>query len=233
MPINMRPYDSEDPYRLSYITDEDQSKQDIEMVKKNLTNVREGLSGVDKMLKYSLISNICFFVITVLVIIFAPFATAAKQSKLSTGGNPAGVPIGTITAWTMKMEVGGAEVEDIPAGWQRCDGSTIQPPSIWAGQKTPDLNNARRFIRGGRDGDVLKTEEDAVKTLTTIDEYYHIGSDSEATCPSTGSSYGTCKGGSNGCSADKYCTKTRTIEGTGGAETKPKNINLVYIIRVW
>ena len=123
----------DDPYRLSYISDEDQTKENIEVLMENQRNMREGLSGVDKMLKYSLISNVCFFVITVMVIIFAPFATAAKQSKLSIGGNQAGVPIGTITAWTMKMEVGGAEVEDIPAGWQRCDGSTIQPPSIWAG----------------------------------------------------------------------------------------------------
>ena len=79
--------EDQDPYRLSYISDEDQTKENIEILKENQRNLREGMSGVDKMLKYSLISNVCFFVITVLVIIFAPFATAAKQSKLSTGGS--------------------------------------------------------------------------------------------------------------------------------------------------
>ena len=57
---------SEDPYRLSYISDEDQTKENIEVLKENQRNLREGMSGVDKMLKYSLISNVCFFVITVL-----------------------------------------------------------------------------------------------------------------------------------------------------------------------
>ena len=64
--------EDQDPYRLSYISDEDQTKENIEILKENQRNLREGMSGVDKMLKYSLISNVCFFVITVLVIVFAP-----------------------------------------------------------------------------------------------------------------------------------------------------------------
>ena len=57
----------------------------------------------------------------------------------------------------------GVEVEDPPAGWQRCDGSTILEPSIWAGERTPDLNNERRFLRGGSDREVLTLEEDMVQ----------------------------------------------------------------------
>ena len=60
-----------------------------------------------------------------------------------------GAPIGTILAWTMKVETNGVETGDIPDGWMRCDGSVIPPPSVWAGQKTPDLNNDKRFLRGG------------------------------------------------------------------------------------
>ena len=58
----------------------------------------------------------------------------------------------------MKVTMEGVEVEDPPAGWQRCDGSTILDPSIWAGERTPDLNNERRFLRGGSDDTVLFCE---------------------------------------------------------------------------
>ena len=47
-------------------------------------------------------------------------------------------PIGTIIAWTMKVDADGSSTGDIPAGWQRCDGSVILEPSIWAGERTPD-----------------------------------------------------------------------------------------------
>ena len=67
------------------------------------------------------------------------------QSDVSTIGSP----VGTILAWTMKVETNGAETDDIPDGWMRCDGSVIPPPSVWAGQKTPNLNNDKRFLRGG------------------------------------------------------------------------------------
>ena len=59
------------------------------------------------------------------------------------------LPVGTILAWTMKVEVNGPYSKEIPEGWLRCDGSIIPAPSVWAGQKTPDLNNDKRFLRGG------------------------------------------------------------------------------------
>ena len=68
----------------------------------------------------------------------------SDETALSTGS-----PVGTILAWTMKVETNGTETEDIPDGWMRCDGSVIPPPSVWAGQNTPDLNNHKRFLRGG------------------------------------------------------------------------------------
>ena len=151
--------EDQDPYRLSYISDEDQTKENIEILKENQRNLREGMSGVDKMLKYSLISNVCFFIITVLVIIFAPYATASRYP-----GH--GAPIGTISAWTMKVTVSGVEVGDIPDGWQRCDGSVILEPSIWAGERTPDLNNERRFLRGGSDTSVLSRKQNNMIYLT-------------------------------------------------------------------
>ena len=145
-----------DPYRVSYINDEDSRNENNKIVNEKLSNLTRGLSGVDRMLKVSLISNILLLVLVVVVIIIvsAGLAKGTRQGITSGGG----VPIGTISAWTMKVTVSSVEVEDIPAGWQRCDGSVILEPSIWAGERTPDLNNERRFLRGGSDDSVLFCE---------------------------------------------------------------------------
>ena len=45
----------------------------------------------------------------------------------------------------------------------RCDGTVIPHGSIWEGKKTPDLNNERRFLRGGPDSDMLNMEEDQMQ----------------------------------------------------------------------
>ena len=66
----------------------------------------------------------------------------------------------------MKVTMEGVEVEDPPAGWQRCDGSTILDSSIWAGERTPDLNNERRFLRGGSDTSVLSRKQNNMIFLT-------------------------------------------------------------------
>ena len=79
--------------------------------------------------------------------------------------NTVGVPLGTITAWIRR--VNGSQIYvNIPDGWVRCDGSTIPSPSIWAGQKTPDLNKQKRFLRGAVDEDELKLEDDQIHEHT-------------------------------------------------------------------
>ena len=59
----------------------------------------------------------------------------------------------------------GGDTVDLPDGWMRCDGSTIphHNGSVWAGQRVPDLNGERRFLRGGADQDVLSLEEDQME----------------------------------------------------------------------
>lgn len=73
-------------------------------------------------------------------------------------------PVGTILPWVPKP-VKDESVTDlsVPEGWHRCDGSTIQAPSIWAGQKTPDLNNGMRFLRGAPDETILTLEDDMME----------------------------------------------------------------------
>ena len=229
-----------DPYRVSYINDEDSRNENNKIVNEKLSNLTRGLSGVDRMLKFSLISNILLFVV-VIVIVSAGLAKGTRHGITSGGG----APIGTISAWTMKVTVSGVEVGDLPAGWQRCDGSTILEPSIWAGERTPDLNNERRFLRGGIDQDVLTMEEDMV-----IDHHHDVD-DPGHNHPYTDKYYGD---GSywtftaNQNSKNKEYTdddKTTSTRKTGiavtgvksgyrsGSETRPRNMNVIYIIRVW
>ena len=73
-------------------------------------------------------------------------------------------PIGTILPWVPKPEKNESVTSlDVPEGWQKCDGSLIPAPSVWAGQKTPDLNNERRFLRGSPDDSILTFEDDQLQ----------------------------------------------------------------------
>ena len=124
------------------------------------------------------------------------------------------------------------ETIDLPAGWQRCDGSTIEHPSPWAGKLTPDLNNEKRFLRGGHDNEQLTMEEDAVKSHThsTQDSYlnrYH-GCHSGMTHVDTIGYYND-----EIRQDDWICQRQLTSGTTGGEETKPKNMNVIFIMRVF
>ena len=163
-------------------------------------------------------------------------------------------PVGTIIAWTMRVEANGTETEDIPAGWQRCDGSVIQAPSVWVNLRTPDLNTEKRFLRGGSDQDVLTLEEDMMQNHehsvhdsghshdyldyshfkdgvafteddlwvwrfgTGVGSWSHQGYDSRTTFTSNG----------NGLSVKGVSDDFRS-----GAETRPRNMNVVFIMRVF
>ena len=75
------------------------------------------------------------------------------------------MPIGSIVAWIIKPTKESMNQTFLPEGWMRCDGSTIPPPSIWAGPTTPDLNGKKHFLRGGSDSEYLEIEEDQIQDL--------------------------------------------------------------------
>ena len=122
------------------------------------------------------------------------------------------------------------ETIDLPPGWQRCDGSTIEHPSPWAGRLTPDLNNEKRFLRGGHDNEQLTLEEDAVQSHNHNYEDRHAAfmrpQDPDA---------------NHNCvyqmdyrdNEVQICYTTRSTALTGGGETRPKNMNVIFIIRVF
>jgi len=68
-------------------------------------------------------------------------------------------PLGSIMAWTPRPTKDNGTYLELPDGWVRCDGSVIPSPSKWAGMKTPDLNSERRFLRGGDENSALTFED--------------------------------------------------------------------------
>ena len=174
-------------------------------------------------------------------------------------------PLGTILAWVMKPTAGSGNWTELPDGWVRCDGSVIPHPSIWAGELTPDLNHARRFLRGGPDSSMLTMEEDQLQDHkhvfsdpghyhgVTDPGHYHSYNDEvnenhyhDAGC---GGSCGRADRANNkdnsrttghkstGISVDSQSTGVSVTGVTSsyrhGSETRPKNMNVIYIMRVW
>ena len=157
--------------------------------------------------------------------------------------NFAVAPIGTISAWVTKptKETREEEVVNLPEGWVRCNGDTIPEPSMWAGQLTPNLNGEKRFLRGAPDSEMLKMEEDQMQ------DHKHKVSD-----PGHSHSYvdhwnhGSWSQGDPGDHRlDQPQDKTTGSKHTGitvqgvssgfrsGSETRPKNMNVIFIMRVW
>jgi len=123
------------------------------------------------------------------------------------------MPVGSIMAWVNKPDKNtvSSETIDIPLGWQKCDGSTIRKPSLWAGKQTPNLNGEKRFLRGGSDTDMLSKEEDQMKLSTHACDLYLSGSKK--------------------CVFESVSSMTGTL--SSAMETKPKNMNVIYIMRVF
>ena len=150
------------------------------------------------------------------------------------------------------------EIADLPDGWQRCDGSFIEK-GIWAGKRTPDLNGERRFLRGGPDKDVLTLENDQIEDhdhgcsakswsdphqhkLRAFDEGYYM-----CFCKDDydSKSRDLTKNVDNWDEYNHYTTSdtvnvhtTCDIGGVtngakSGSETRPKNMNVIYIIRIY
>ena len=154
------------------------------------------------------------------------------------------VPLGTILPWVSVPSPGAPHSAKLPRGWQRCGGQNIVE-GRWGGHPTPDLNTARRFLRGGGEEDMLRLEDDQVQ------EHSH-----EVVDP--GHSHGytdrfTSVGGAGHPGPDgvdlvedswgfPHLATTRVARtgvGVGevlgartGGETRPTNMGIIFIIKV-
>jgi len=162
-------------------------------------------------------------------------------------------PIGAIVAWTPRPATNHPNME-LPEGWIRCDGQVIPSPSNWAGIRTPDLNSQRRFLRGGNDNQCLTFEEDMFQDHTHLD-YGHTHRDAGHLHELSGSTlkYGHDYGDKDGSphwgrqspnNDDTVLESHANIQvahaqignpnsGSRGYETRPKNMGVVWIMRIY
>ena len=158
-------------------------------------------------------------------------------------------PIGTISAWVTKPNRQTRESGrvSLPEGWVRCNGDTIPEPSVWAGQLTPNLNGEKRFLRGASDSEMLTMEEDQMQdhkhqvsdpghSHNYVDKWTGVGEDGNW---GSGSEWDHIVDrwdqphGSATASKHTGLTVQGVSSGRHGSETRPKNMNVIYIMRVW
>jgi len=189
-------------------------------------------------------------------------ATGALPGEQGQPSDAGKIPLGGIIPWVNKIEKDGTTV-DLPSGFQRCDGTTIQQPSIWAGKTTPNLNFDKRFLRGGSDDEVLTMEDDQMQDHEHIDNGHEHSASSSTPPHDHGFTYkqsdwymNSCDmaGGSFWCwkhsiiekRTDKTNINIETIVSKAqsniggvkssyrtGSETRPRNMNIIYIMRVF
>ena len=84
----------------------------------------------------------------------------------------------------------------------------------------------KRFLRGGHDEEQLTMEEDAVKSHThsTKDAYMRRWS-----CPAGTTEIYVERFENDHTFDDRVCERQLISGSTGGVETKPKNINVIFI----
>ena len=137
---------------------------------------------------------------------------------------------GAILAWSPYPDIDTPNPATVPRGWVLCDGSEITEGD-WKGRRTPDLNKSKRFLRGGHVGDALTMEEDSVNAekLTYEDRFYNPDTGS---CPSGTTHWVNRRVCNKGCDDDAVCKRTVHLKGSS-SETKPKNMNVVFIMKVF
>lgn len=125
-----------------------------------------------------------------------------------------GVPVGGVIAWKSTQ---------VPDGWLECNGqSTADYPKLTAvvGSAVPDLRG--EFIRGWSNG---KMEVDGERTLGSWQEDMFKAHSHSLT------GFGNDDNGGNYVVGGRDRWQTRQTDSTGGTETRPRNVALMYIIR--
>lgn len=155
------------------------------------------------------------------------------------------MPIGSIMPWN--NELLSTSMKTLPDGWMRCDGGTVNDPaSPLNGVQLPNLNSDGHFLRGGSQAGVFQSDQ--IRTHRHIDSghthsFAGISSGNiMPTCdtlPISSSVYvssGTTQAGLENVTIPyaSYTSPTGTNAPLTkqGMETYPKNMSVVWIIRV-
>ncbi|MCP4133661.1 MAG: hypothetical protein GY754_22020 [bacterium] len=136
-------------------------------------------------------------------------------------------PVGTIAAWHKNMTVkSGASSPPIPEGWVECNGLPVDDPeSIYHGKATPKLNSPRYsgnsrglFLRGHTKSGFFE--------IDIFEEHDHTYS-----YPSFGTS-GVDETGGHQVYRNHSFNDDEPSGLSGGDETRPANMSVVWIMRI-
>ena len=135
------------------------------------------------------------------------------------------VPVGTILPWHKSL----TGTPDLPDGWVEVNGQTISDSdSVYDGVTLPDLNGEGRFLRGGGTSGVEQADQFQDHGHNTAGQYpeWEIGSPThQVSTTNTNIDFIT-----------NFVTDPIELNGNGtprvGDETYPKNMSVVYIIRI-
>ena len=188
--------------------------------------------------------------------------TSTVYCDMSTGGYEtvpefkqlsSDAPLGTITAWTPKNAVDSNENIDLPDGWLPCDGHSIEN-GPWAGGTTPNLNTNGHFLRGGLEDNVMEFEEDQMQNHEHTDPGHSHSSKPHSHSYQDRTPYGDGSGGwpcGEKCRLKTYDETTSmsnvsvtinsarsNIGGVSssyrrGAETRPRNMKVIWVMKCW
>ncbi len=152
-------------------------------------------------------------------------------------------PVGTIVAWHKSL----AGTPGLPDGWVECNGQTlVDAASPYNGQALPDLNGENRFLRGSGASGVFQDGQ--------LQSHKHLNNDHGhgLNMQAGDGAWGCCFKwymfstlGPNAPSDPQGGTSTQNAsvamgdavdlnsnQAIGGAETRPTNMSVVWIIRV-
>lgn len=132
------------------------------------------------------------------------------------------LPLGAIIAWHRDLDT--RRPAPLPPGWVECNGQVLDDPnSPFNGMTLPDLNNAGRFLRGGRQSGELQS--DAVQTHTHGTRADHqVGRMSNF--PAFWGGY------DHTFPVNNLVTTGPPLGARTASETRPVNMSVVWIIKI-
>lgn len=161
--------------------------------------------------------------------------TLQQIEELLFGGTTRiGAPIGSILAWHKSLQ----GTPPLPDGWVECNGQEVTDGnSPYFGRTLPDLNGERRFLRGGgQSGDL---ESDEVRSHSHAVNTVHDHGYGDFYWRDTGNDplFSTPTGDASGQRVEDGRTTGPgggliSSAASGGPETRPVNMSVVWIIRI-
>lgn len=159
------------------------------------------------------------------------------SGDMEIGGDISGfgvVPIGSISAWHKSF----TNTPALPDGWVECNGQVLSDAdSVYNGQTIPDLNGDGRFLRGNSTSGTLQADEFKSHNHNPIKANVHTGGSSVDAQVAFNNGYpdngiGELANIANIDAQRKIPYGLHYMANTGGDETRPINMAVVWIIRV-